>query len=271
LALVVSRRLAIGGVAQAADLPAPAYKAPVVAAPIPYNWTGFYIGGNGGYSWGNANDSDTFGAFPIATGSTNMNGWVAGGQLGYNWQVNNYVFGLEADAQGTGQRGTFGFGTGPVCPLFTIAVLPCVTSALGVEEKLPWFGTFRGRLGFTPFDRGLLYVTGGLAVGQVDTNATLTATTAFLGGPPLATATAAASASTTRVGWTVGAGFEWAVWDNWTAKVEYLYLDLGTVSDTFTGLGAATLVTSSRITDNIARFGINYRFGAPPPAVVTRY
>jgi len=119
-------------------------------------------------------------------------------------------------------------------------------------------------------------VTGGLAVGQVDTNFTLTRTSTGLGVPiaPLIIATSAtttASTTATRVGWTVGAGGEWAFWGNWSVKLEYLYVDLGTVSDTFTGLGAFTmLATSSHVTDNIARVGLNYRFGAPPVVVATR-
>jgi len=203
---------------------------------------------------------------------------VAGGQAGYNWQVKNFVLGLEADIQATGQDGTFGFSTAPVCArvIFGAVQAACQTATGSVEDKLPWFGTFRGRLGVTPTDRALLYVTGGLAVGQVDTNFTLTRTSTGLGVPiaPLIIATSAtttASATATRVGWTVGAGGEWAFWGNWSVKLEYLYVDLGTVSDTFTGLGAFTmLATSSHVTDNIARVGLNYRFGAPPVVVATR-
>jgi outer membrane immunogenic protein len=128
-----------------------------------------------------------------------------------------------------------------------------------------------------PTDRLLLFVTGGLAVGEVKSTSgvatTATAVTAFAGAPPLATTTTAASAlaasSTTRAGWTIGAGVEGAIAGNWTAKLEYLYVDLGTVNNTFVGLAPfAPLTTSAHVTDNILRAGINYRFGGP---VVAKY
>jgi outer membrane immunogenic protein len=270
--------LAIGGPAIAADIPAPVYKAPVVA-PLPvYDWTGFYIGINGGYSWGrSATDYTITGLAPFST-TQSMNGWVFGGQAGYNWQFNrSWVFGVEADLQATGQKGTAVLPglTTTFCPITTVAPLPCVTTATAgsFEQKLPWFGTARARLGFLPADRWMLYVTGGLAFGEVETNAgvTTTTTTAFAGGPVIGTtvAGATASANTTRAGWTVGGGAEWVISGPWTAKVEYLYVDLGNVGNTFTGLGAFTpAVTSSHVTDNIVRVGLNYRFGGP---VVARY
>jgi outer membrane immunogenic protein len=120
------------------------------------------------------------------------------------------------------------------------------------------------RLGVLPSDHWLVYVTGGVALGEVDTNASFVRTPSFG-----TAATAAASASTTRVGWTIGAGAESVISGPWTAKVEYLYVDLGTVGNTFTGVGANTTLTSnSHVTDNIGRVGINYRFGGP---VVAKY
>jgi outer membrane immunogenic protein len=149
-------------------------------------------------------------------------------------------------------------------------VLPCVTGSGGVEQKLPWFGTLRGRIGVTPTPTWLLYATGGLAYGEIDTNATFTGATAFTGGPVIATTTAVASSNTTRAGWVVGGGAEWAISGPWSAKLEYLFMDLGTVNTSFAGPGPFTLVTtSSRITDNIVRVGINYRIGGNPG--VARY
>jgi outer membrane immunogenic protein len=156
-----------------------------------------------------------------------------------------------------------------VCPPATIAPLPCTTTSGSFDQKLPWFGTARARLGFLPTDHWMLYVTGGLAYGEVDTNVTVNTAVAFPTGPVIASASSVASVNTSRAGWTVGGGAEWVISGPWTAKVEYLYVDLGSVSNNFAGFGAFTpLSTNSRVTDNIARVGLNYRFGGP---VVARY
>ena len=250
------------GPATAADLkPRPMYTKAPVAAPV-YSWTGFYLGLNGGYSWGRSSTDFTVTGGTVGSVSRDLNGGLGGGQIGYNWQVQTFVFGVELDIQGTGQKGTFNFDTPTVCPTIAIAVLPCVTGNGSVEQKLPWFITLRGRLGVTPAANWLLYVTGGFANGNVETNATFTATTAFAGGPVIASASTAASTNATKTGWVVGGGAEWAISGPWTAKVEYLYMDLGTFNNSFGGPGPFTLVTtSSRITDNILRAGVNYRFG----------
>jgi outer membrane immunogenic protein len=251
------------GPATAADLkPRPMLTKAPVMAPV-YNWSGFYLGVNGGYSWGRSSTDFTITGAAVGSASQNLDGWLGGAQIGYNWQVQTFVFGVEADIQATGQKGTFNFTTPTVCPPPGVAVLPCVTGNGSVEQKLPWFGTLRARLGVTPAPTWLLYVTGGLAYGEVDTNAAFTASTAFLGGPVIASVSTAASSTTTRTGWVFGGGAEWAISGPWTAKIEYLFMDLGTVSNSFAGLGPFTLVnTSSRITDNILRAGVNYRFGA---------
>lgn len=119
----------------------------------------------------------------------------------------------------------------------------------------------------------LLYVTGGLAVGEVKSTSSVTTTTSTalsFGTPPGPTSVSAlAGASSTQAGWTIGAGVEGAIAGNWTAKLEYLYVDLGTVNSTFAGVAPfAPLVTSTHVTDNIVRAGVNYRFGGP---VVARY
>jgi outer membrane immunogenic protein len=272
--------------ALAADLPVRTYtKAPVYVEPG-YDWTGFYVGLNGGYSWGNASNTFTAGTLPVTTASQHMDGWVFGGQAGYNWQLNkSWVFGIEGDIDATGQDGTATIGPNTAVttftPPFAILAVPTTTTTTtatgALEEKLPWLATLRGRIGVLPTDRVLLFVTGGLAVGEVKSTAsaatTATAVTAFAGGPALATTTtsasALASASSTQAGWTVGAGVEGAIGGNWTAKLEYLYVDLGTVNNTFAGVAPfAPLTTSSHVTDNILRAGINYRFGGP---VVAKY
>lgn len=194
------------GPAFGADLaraPAAPVKAPLVSAPV-FSWTGFYIGGNVGYAWGSGTD---------AIDGVDPKGWLAGGQIGYNYQFqNNVLVGLEADIQGGDVNGgTFGF-----------------------DSKLDYLGTVRARLGYA-FDRVLPYVTGGLAYGR-------NTITDF-----------GIDSSNTHVGWTAGAGIEYALTNNWTARAEYLYTDLG--SKTYDNIG-----TDAGFTSSTARLGINYKF-----------
>jgi outer membrane immunogenic protein len=266
--------------ALAADLPAKVYtKAPPPIVAV-YDWTGFYIGGNIGYSWGRSSDTSTLtnGAGTVlftSAGRTNLNGVVGGGQIGYNWQMQNWLWGLEADIQGTDEKGSRAF-TCPIgiCRPFTIdpAILAAVVLLPGpavpvtLNQKIDWFGTVRARAGVLVDPKVLLYVTGGLAYGEVKSSETIGGFTGF-------------SATNTKAGYTVGAGIEGAIGGNWTAKLEYLYVDLGRMSGSFAttipafgaGIVASGTLTSSyssRITDNVLRVGLNYRFGGP---VVARY
>jgi outer membrane immunogenic protein len=201
--------------ALAADLPARMpTKAPAMIGG--YNWTGFYLGVNAGGAWG---------SFDVAgANSDDLSGFAGGGQIGYNWQApgSPIVFGIEADAQGSSQRRTVTVG------------------ALSASEKLPFFGTVRGRLGFAQ-DRWMIYATGGLSYQTVELNVT---------GP-----LGSASSDNTKAGYAVGGGVEWALWDRWTTKVEYLYLDSGNTGSTLFGTNF-----NGRITNNVVRAGLNYRF-----------
>ena len=255
--------------AMAADMAARPVKAPPMVAAV-YNWTGFYIGGNVGYSWGRSSDTSTLTtpagvALFTSASSANMNGVIGGGQIGYNWQMQNWVWGLEADIQGSDQKGSRAFTcpTGVCTPPFgLIAVFPGPAVPVTLDQKLSWFGTVRGRVGILASPTVLLYATGGLAYGEVKSTATVGAAAAVF------------SNSDTRVGYTVGAGVEGVISGNWTAKLEYLWVDLGRTSNSFaTGIGALgggvlTSNYSSRITDNIVRVGVNYKFGGP---VVAKY
>jgi outer membrane immunogenic protein len=263
--------------AMAADLPARIpMKAPVMAPEV-NNWTGFYIGGNGGYSWGRSRSDVSFvgaGGVPIVpppgsatSNSFNLNGGVAGGQAGYNWQTSNWVLGLETDLQWSGERGSANFSCAATPPIGGVCVpgatfLPAgVTgSGLTVDQKIDWFGTFRGRAGVLVVPTVLLYATGGLAYGSVTTGMTLASVTP--GGLAVA---GTSSSNSTRAGWTVGAGIEAMFGSNWSGKLEYLYMDLGSVSNSV-ALAAPPLgaTVSSRVTDNIFRAGINYHFNAGP-------
>jgi outer membrane immunogenic protein len=134
------------------------------------------------------------------------------------------------------------------CPTTTTST---TTAALTNEEKLPWVGTLRARIGILPSQKWLVYATGGLAYGEVQSSGSVT-----VGGT-----TASGSSDSVRAGWTAGGGVEAALWGAWSVKVEYLYVDLGHVSDTYTGTGIFTpVMTNSHVTDNIVRAGLNYHF-----------
>jgi outer membrane immunogenic protein len=229
--------------AYAADLPAYS-KAPAVAAV--YDWTGYYIGTNVGYSFGTAstNGTRTSTAAPTLlplTDSSTIKGIIGGGQLGYNWQRGSWVYGLEADLQFSNEH-----ATGSVC---TAVGCPAGSFVFTRDYKLDWFGTARGRIGYLPAERILLYATGGLAYGNFSGSSwTL----------PM------------NMGWTVGAGAEAALGNNWSFKVEYLYMDLGNVGGSSATVAPTSYVFNTKFTDNIVRVGLNYKFGGPA-AVVAKY
>lgn len=172
----------------AADLPRPAYKAPVYVAP--FSWTGFYVGLNGGYGFGKSDWSSA-----ATSGSPSPKGALIGGTIGYNLQTLNWVWGLEGDIDASFIKGS-ATGIG-------------VCAAPGCETKNTWLGTARGRIGYA-YDRWLPYLTGGAAFGGLKYNPST-------GG----------SESKTRFGWTLGLGVEYAFLGAWSTKLEYLYADLG--------------------------------------------
>jgi outer membrane immunogenic protein len=239
--------------AHAAELPV---KAPP-PAPVYYNWTGFYLGVNLGGSWGRQSGElfdesgrDIFGF------TDHPDGVIGGGQIGYNWQFapwlfgwgNGTVLGIEADIQGSSERRTDDF-----------TVLDQTETLTGIfSDKLEWFTTVRGRVGIA-FDRVLPYVTGGWATGDRKLSGPL-----FVG--PGGTEDFFSAHSNMTEGWTVGGGVEWAFWDHWTAKFEYLYIDFGNQNNS-TLFGPATgapitpfTLTTDHFIENIARAGLNYKF-----------
>ena len=258
--------LALGAIApaQAADMPVKAMpvKAPVV---IPYSWTGWYAGVNGGYSWGRSDTTgnlynNTSGALlGTATDKFKLNGGIFGIQGGYNWQSDKIVYGIEADIQWSGEKGStlFSCNTGPCLPT-AIAPGGALADTVALSQKIAWFGTLRGRAGWTVTPTWLLYVTGGLAYGDVKTDGAISGFNANGGA-----VSAAFSNDSWRAGWTVGAGLEGVISGKWTGKIEYLYIDLGNFS------GGGTLLTSfppllatfsSHVTDNVVRAGLNYHY-----------
>jgi len=210
----------------AADLPVPAPTPRVAYVPPPplYTWTGIYLGINGGYAFGTSSWSNPV----FTTGNFNTNGWLVGGTLGGNYQIGQFVIGLEGDGDWTNINGTTNFDG-------------CATFA-GCKTSNDWLATVRGRAGWA-WDRTLFYATGGAAFGNIQAN---------LGVNPVTTLS-------TQTGWTAGAGIEGMFLPNWTAKIEYLYVNLGTAT---CPVAVCTLSPpgSVPLTENIVRAGINYKF-----------
>jgi outer membrane immunogenic protein len=221
--------------ASAADLPPAPPPAPAPyyrPAPPIFSWTGFYLGLHGGGAFGKKDWSD-----PIlgSLGSHDVSGGIAGGQIGFNYQAGPAVFGVEVDAAWAGLRGSHN--------------LLGVPGIVG-ETKVDFLGTVTGRLG-AAWGMALLYVKAGGAWAHDKYDITLAGVNV-------------ASASETRWGWTIGTGLEYAFSPNWSAKVEYNYLDFGTKTVTFTGIGGLTGTADIKQNVNIVKAGFNYRFGGGP-------
>ncbi len=272
------------GYAFAADLPS--IKSPPVYVPPPL-WTGFYVGVNAGGAWSVNNSVDTISTplFPVglnplvppglaalATASVpvgSSGGFIGGGQIGYNWQFSNsFVAGVEADIQGIARSG--GAGTA-AASAFVLA--PLISSALSSTKTVDYLGTVRGRIGFLPTPTLLAYGSGGLAYGGVDSSTSL-----FQAGNNGFVGFANGGFSDTRVGWTAGAGLEWLFWPNWSAKIDYLYYDIGAV--TYSSLAVSPFFatpaygapqSTTRFNGHIVRAGLNYHFDWAAAPVVAKY
>jgi outer membrane immunogenic protein len=252
------------------------------APPVPYDWTGFYAGGNLGYSWGNLNTTTSispffydpfFYNFPGGAISNQLHpdGWIGGFQIGYNRRIApQWVAGIEGDWQWSGEtssrHSSFGGINDPTCS-FEFCNF---TNTTDITAKLSWFATLRGRLGFLVLnDDVLLYGTGGLAFGEVTVSGVNTATLlAIIPGVVTFPAPFQTPFSYSGIspGYVIGAGAEGRVGTSrWTWKVEYLYMDLASIGGGSFGLNPVITVNSGRFTDNILRVGFNYQFGAAPP------
>lgn len=250
---ILAAVLSVGAV-QAADLPARMpVKAPVVAAPI-FTWTGFYVGAHAGYGWGSNGWGDPIDTLngPLFAGDGpyspkyDIDGGLAGGQIGVNWQVNQFVFGLEADGAWANIKGEGSVNS----PVFGNN---CLASGDPCTTKIDALGTITGRLGVAS-DRALFYAKGGAAWASVKHTSGSHLDPAF---------SYSAEVDETRWGWTVGAGVEYAFAPNWSAKVEYSYIDLGDDDATFNYAPAGLInpySASSDITLHTVKAGINYRF-----------
>jgi outer membrane immunogenic protein len=270
-----------------------AVKAPARPLAPSLGWTGWYAGVNAGYidSVGRTNTDAAFffannfsagDAGNLANSATNQfnhhfGGFLGGAQAGYNYQFSpTVVAGLEADIQGSTLRRNLAVTSTVTDGDF---FSPSWVTTTTVSNRLDYLGTVRGRLGVVPTPNLLLYSTGGLAYGGVRSSTQI----AFNNTGGAVPGTTAGSFSDTRFGWTVGGGGEWKFSANWTAKLEYLYYDLGSATyatggyavdlspTTFASSGIVSVATSTttRFNGNIARVGLNYKFGGGP--VVASY
>jgi outer membrane immunogenic protein len=293
----------VAGQTFAGDMPAP-------------NWSGVYVGANVGYSWGNPSTDVTgsgtapanlvvgpglppYFLFNFAFADSNsvrLKGATGGGQIGYNFQLGTkWVLGFEADWQSSGQSGSNSFVdqlSAPLCVAAEFLPPRCSgntpwssTATTGYQAKIGWFSTARARAGFLVTDQILLYGTAGLAFGRVEVSGNSfpasIANSVALGSQSIIPMGTAFDVAKNNVGYAVGAGVEGKLtpWlpTNWSWKLEYLYLDLGSVASggtfnglasTFAGLPAfqpsplfGAVALNTHFTDNIMRVGLNYKFG----------
>jgi outer membrane immunogenic protein len=233
----------------------PAYKAPPpIVAPLPYNWTGIYIGGHLGAGWGvkTWDDQDDLSDNVVY----NTTGGLGGGQIGFNWQFDRWVFGAEWDISGTNIR-----GSGNLNPLFEGGLVVVEGENVHCNEctvlntKIDWISTLTARWGFAS-DRWLYYLKGGLAwvrerhgLSEFEPDEAIFMTD---------------SVTQTRTGWTVGFGVEYAFYNNWSAKLEYNYLDFGKKAICFVNTqecsGDTSVLTTVDQQLHVVKAGLNYKF-----------
>jgi outer membrane immunogenic protein len=221
-ATAASALLVLPFAAEAADVPMKNfYKSPPRSVTAFYNWTGLYAGFNLGYGSGTS-------AWDVPAVTLRPKGMMYGATLGYNWQMGSIVYGVEGDFNFSTMKESAACDVGVTC-----------------ETKNTWLGTARGRIGYA-FDRFLPYVTAGGAFGNIK------ATRSDILG--------VTSASATKFGWAFGGGLEYAFLSNWSAKLEYLYVDLGKFD---CGISCGAVPDNVSFKANLLRFGLNYKFSGP--------
>jgi outer membrane immunogenic protein len=208
--------LAVTDLAWGADLSTPPL------APVPYSWSGLYIGLNAGYTSAKVTETASGGG---GTASSNLSGGIGGFQIGANYQTGALVLGFEADFDGT------------------MTTKSVTGTGITGTAQIPWIGTLRGRVGYA-FDRILLYVTAGGAATQL-------VSTVNVG------AIGSASTTFTHGAWTAGGGLEAAITEDLSARVEYLYVDTGNIN--VAQVGPPVVTVTGRVQDNLVRAGVNYR------------
>jgi outer membrane immunogenic protein len=240
--LVTAGVLPLAAPALSADLPSRA-PPPVYIPPTPiFTWTGIYLGGQVGYAWGTQRANVLLPDGTTLFNSYSAEGVIGGAHVGYNYQVNQWVLGIEGSVDGTSISKTF---------------IPGGAFGVSYTTSAPIQGSIRGRLGLA-WDRVHLYATGGAAFAGVDAT--------------YASALGTVSQSSTRVGWTVGGGIEYAVTNNWSVRAEYRYSDFGSYSHSPAGVFIGGPATVNRhFTQNQVQVGFSYKFDPPPAPVVAKY
>jgi outer membrane immunogenic protein len=236
--------------ASAADLPVPGPAPAYYPVATVYDWSGAYIGINGGYAFGQSQwGSDPFNPSGLSsTGNFNVHGGLVGATAGVSGQWGAWVLSVEGDFDWQGLSGT---GNSAFCTQLFTTTAPLSPAGLSCRTATNWFGTVRARVGYA-WDRVLVYGTAGGAGINVQTS---------LNGLPVQT--------NADFGWTVGGGVEWAFADNWTFKVEYLFVDLfsgvacnhGYSCGYDAALGAVNGNDFVKLNENIVRVGVNWKFG----------
>lgn len=259
VAIAAASTIAFAQIAAGADM---AVKAPVAPVAIPYSWTGFYIGGHLGYGFEHSSVGITgntpavaalisLGTIPGSLGA-DPKGWLTGIQLGYNYEIGKFVIGAETDFSLADIQNKSSFvHVGPI--------LPFAFYTTSAEQRMQWFGTLRGRLGFTPVNNLMIYGTGGLAYGRVEYAGNINRSAILVNFDLLG------SDTVTKTGWTAGGGIEYALSNRWSVKGEYLYYDLG--SETLTGVQNPRPIILTQNSANyafvtrgsIVRLGFNFR------------
>jgi outer membrane immunogenic protein len=269
--VAIAALMAAGAVAaQAADLPTRKEAPAPVFVPPPFTWTGFYVGLNAGgiISSGSRNATLTVPSsaiwldsyFPGGIGN-GQSGFIGGGQAGYNWQTGAFVLGIVTDFDGSTLSKSFNYSSSPFTGTGVPYVLNGDTLNVNAKASLDWLGTTRGKVGFvvTPDNRLMIYGTGGVAYGGGSSHFSVydSVYNAYWSGNP----------NSTRVGWTIGAGVEYALTNNITIGAEYLYADLGNTTITTSPNSYASSVfpgvfATAKIDYNASIFRalVNYKF-----------
>ena len=255
--------LGLTSAAMAADMPRKAALAPL---PPPALWTGFYVGGNVGASWGQIDTSNasvttngllTSGVVGLQAGTfagpdrslDSKGSFIGGIQFGYNYEfVNHVVLGLEGDFNWTRNKANDSFAASVQGPTYS------------GETKADWIATARGRLGYS-FGAFLPYVTGGAAFAHLNSSLTIAPWTTLGGAAPSPLDPQfGASTSKTLTGYAVGVGFEYAIARNWSVKAEYLHLGFGNQGTDWNFGAPGTAHVDAKLSFDLARVGVNYRF-----------
>ncbi len=249
------------GAASASDLPTTKGPPAYIPPPPVFTWTGLYAGGQVGYQWGttNTNIYTDPGTFLTSLPGYSPNGVAGGVHVGYNYQIGQFVVGVEGDADGSSYYGSQS----------SLGTTPAFTS---YSTRIPVEGSIRGRVGVA-WDRALAYATGGLAIADIENSYASPGFVNPIGAffaPPRAPGYDAFSA--TRIGWTVGGGVEYALDNNWSVRGEYRYTDYGSFNEYFVNTYPGDYARV-HLTDNRVQLGFSYKFDlfAPLAPVVAKY